>query len=310
MGKRERRGRWVENPEDIGEISDPNFVRLPDTASLFSARASRLSQLADGSHLAPYLSFLAALVTVQHEAAGDLARLPLLDAETLDTRLAASMPPLAPDLLGEAGADAFLSVLDNVLARLDGSSLPVEGAAARARALAMGRAERLALAEMLFTGSYPADQLGEALFVAAALQVFVAGCAAGLSAHRLRPVGDGVCPVCGSAPVASLIVSWPGANHVRYCACSLCQTLWNYVRIKCTSCGSTEKIAYFSSDVVARNAAVETCGVCRCYIKHLHSDDDPAIDPVADDIATFGLDLLIRQDDFRPGGLNPLFISA
>ncbi len=76
-------------------------------------------------------------------------------------------------------------------------------------------------------GSYPVERLAESLFVASALQVLLARRAAALPALRLRPVGDGVCPVCGSAPLASMVVSWPGANRVRYCCCSLCQTMWN-----------------------------------------------------------------------------------
>jgi FdhE protein len=159
-------------------------------------------------------------------------------------------------------------------------------------------------------GTYPADQLAASLFVASGLQVFLAGHAAALPASRLKPVGDGVCPACGSAPVASMVVSWPGANRVRYCCCSLCQTMWNYVRIKCTSCGSTEKIAYYTAEGLPETITVETCGACRCYIKHLHRHRDPELEPVADDIASFGLDLKIREDGFRPGGVNPLSISG
>ncbi len=82
------------------------------------------------------------------------------------------------------------------------------------------------------------------------------------------------------------------------------------MRIKCKSCGSTEKIAYYKAEHLPETIAVETCGMCRCYIKHLHKHLDPQLEPVADDIASFGLDLKIREDGFRPGGVNPLFISV
>ena len=64
----------------------------------------------------------------------------------------------------------------------------------------------------------------------------------------LVPVGDGVCPACGGAPVASVVVGWQGAHGTRFCACSLCATQWHEVRIKCVLCGSTKGIAYQELD--------------------------------------------------------------
>lgn len=34
------------------------------------------------------------------------------------------------------------------------------------------------------------------------------------------------------------------------------------------------------------------------------------LDPVADDIATYALDLLAREDDFRRSSINPLFLTG
>jgi len=36
---------------------------------------------------------------------------------------------------------------------------------------------------------------------------------------------------------------------------------------------------------------------------------DERMDPFADDIASFALDLLDREQSFRRGGINPLFLS-
>ncbi|MBV9653623.1 MAG: formate dehydrogenase accessory protein FdhE [Acetobacteraceae bacterium] len=309
MGKRERGGRWVENPEDIGEVSDPNFVRLPDPRSLFAFRADRMRSLAAGNPLGDYLTFLAALASAQHALATGLPDPPAFAPDLLATRIGAAVPPLAPDLLGDESG-RFNVLLTGLL---DGVELAAAPEAARHACAQVGRMpwpERLQTAEAIFTGSYPAEHLAETVFIASALQVFLASHAAALPANRLKAVGDGVCPACGSAPVASMIVSWPSASRVRYCACSLCQTLWNSVRIKCTSCGSTKQIAYYSSEQLPATVAVETCGVCRCYIKHFGRHQDPALDPVADDIASFGLDVKIREDGFRPGGINPLMISG
>src|SRR5262249_56476613 len=80
--------------------------------------------------------------------------------------------------------------------------------------------------------------------VGAALGVYCAGVVARLDAGSLVSVGDGVCPACGGPPVASMVVGWFGAHGTRFCACATCATLWNYVRIKCTVCGSTKGISY------------------------------------------------------------------
>ena len=133
--------------------------------------------------------------------------------------------------------------------------------------------------------------------------------AAGLDAARLVPVGDGACPVCGGPPVSSLVVGWSGAHGARFCACGLCGTLWNYVRIKCAVCGSTKGIGYEEIEGGAGTIKAETCDSCRSYVKILHQHADPAVDPVADDVATLALDLLVRESGYRRGSVNPFLVG-
>ena len=95
----------------------------------------------------------------------------------------------------------------------------------------------------------------------------------------------------------------------RFCACSLCGTLWNYVRIKCTLCGSTKGIGYQEIEGGPGTVKAETCDSCGCYVKILHQHKDPALDPVADDVATLGLDLLVREGGYRRGSFNPFLIG-
>src|SRR5262249_59552853 len=113
-----------------------------------------------------------------------------------------------------------------------------------------------------------------------------------LDADRLVPVGDGACPVCGGPPVSSMVVGWNNAHGTRFCACGLCGTLWNYVRIKCVVCGDNGKITYQEIEGSDGNVKAETCGACHCYVKILQQHKDPDLDPVADDVATLGLDIL------------------
>ena len=123
------------------------------------------------------------------------------------------------------------------------------------------------------------------------------------------PVGDGACPVCGGPPTASMVVGWLGAHGARYCGCALCGTLWNYVRIKCALCASTEGIAYQEIEGGPGTVKAETCTSCRGYVKILQQHKDPAVDIIADDVASLGLDLLVRETGFQRGGVNPFLLG-
>ena len=169
--------------------------------------------------------------------------------------------------------------------------------------------ERDGMMRNVLADAIPMETLAEHVYVAAALQVHFARLAARLDASTLVPVGDGACPVCGGPPVSSLIVGWHGAHGARFCACSLCGTLWNYVRIKCTLCGSTKGIGYQEIEGGPGTVKAETCDSCRCYVKILHQHKDPALDPIADDVATLGLDLLVREGGYRRGSFNPFLIG-
>lgn len=305
-----RSGRAKEGPARdytrVGQVSEPPFVRLPDPGTVFATRSARLAALAEGNPLAPYLAFLSRLIAVQHAVQAALPPPPILDPARLEQSLANTMPPLSKEALSEG--EGFAQTLEWLIRHAAVPDAPEAAEQARARLHAMPWPERLALAEAILGEAYPAEQLGECLYAAAALQVHLARLATRLDAARLRPVGDGVCPVCGSGPVASMIVGWANADGARYCCCSLCATLWNYVRIKCTACGSTAGISYSLIEEQSKDIAVETCTACRSYIKHLHQHRKADIDPFADDLASFGLDVLVRDEGFRRTAANPLMV--
>lgn len=290
-----------------GGIADPDFVRLPAPDSLFRTRSERLAALAEGHPLGPYLSFLSGIAAIQHRAQETLPP-PLLDQVRVAQRLAHAMPPLAKEDLAESGNLA--EILDWLACHAKVPGAPEAAEQARARLAALSRPDQIALATALFEGIYPAEQLGESLYAAAALQVHLTRLAARLDASGLKPVGDGVCPVCGGPPVASVIVGWAKADRARYCCCTLCGTMWNRVRIKCTSCASTADISYFTIEGQSTDIAVEVCGACRGYIKHFHQDRNVRIEPLADDIASFALDALVQEREFRRSVVNPLMVST
>ena len=49
----------------------------------------------------------------------------------------------------------------------------------------------------------------------------------------------------------------------------------------------------------------ETCEKCRGYVKILNQQKEPDVDPIADDVASLALDLLVREAGFSRGAVNP-----
>jgi FdhE protein len=295
------------DPVPIGVISEPPFARLPDPSTLFQARAERFRELSSQHELAPFLLFLSGISSSQHRSLGGL---PDADIPSDDARERArehGMPPLDR---GHFAADAsFCVTLGHLLQLTTAIDMPDEALSALVRVTEADSAQRLVMARAVLESAIPFEQFAEHLFVASALQVHYSRLASRLDAKKLVPVGDGVCPCCGGGPVASMVVGWTGAQHSRFCVCSLCATQWNYVRIKCTLCASTKGISYREIEGGDGTVWAETCDSCRGYVKILHQHKNPGLDPVADDVASLGLDLLVRRDDYRRGSINPFLLG-
>jgi FdhE protein len=291
----------------IGEFAEPSFVRLPEPVLLFRKRAERMRALAAGHTLAPYLTFLAELTAIQERLATDLSLPRWLPTEQLAGATGTTEPPVAR---GRFPVDeSVVAVADALLAALADVAIPQATRETVERLKAADATMRQAALQRALAEPAPADALAEHALLSAALQVTFSGIAATLRPERLLPLADGGCPVCGSPPLASLVVGWPGARGTRYCACGLCGSLWNYVRIKCTLCSSTQGIAYLGVEGDPGTVKAETCDSCGSYVKILHQHTDPALDPVADDVATLGLDLLVRKAGFRRGAFNPFLVG-
>ncbi len=213
------------------------------------------------------------------------------------------MPPLdrakSIDATFEATLDSLFSLAPEI-------EMPAAAREALDRATRMDVAARNVMIDDILSNATAVERLGERVFFAAALQVHFARLAARLDADRLVPVGDGVCPVCASPPVSSMVVDWRGASNTRFCACSLCATLWHVVRIKCACCASTKGIAYREIEKGPGSGIIraETCESCHSYMKIFEQRKEPSVDPVADDVASLGLDLLVREAGYRRGGVN------
>ncbi|MBV8837970.1 MAG: formate dehydrogenase accessory protein FdhE [Alphaproteobacteria bacterium] len=295
------------DPVPIGEVAAPPFCRLPDPLRLFADRTQRLRVLAHAHDLAPYLRFLSDLTEAQHRIQDELPEPEMPDADARKRAREFGLPPLDRNrFTADAAYDA---TLERLLALAATITMPPVAAAALARVAAADGATREAMMRALLADSVPVETLAEHVFVAAALQVHFARLASRLDADALAPVGEGACPACGGPPVASMVVGWKGAHGTRFCGCALCGTLWNVVRIKCTLCGSTKGITYREVEGAGGIVKAETCEECRGYVKILQQVNQVDVDPIADDVASLGLDLLVREKGYRRGAFNPFLIG-
>jgi len=295
------------DPIPIGEIAEPAFARLPDPGRLFAARAERFRAVAEGHELAPYLRFLAALSDGQSRLQEGLPE-PDMPADEARARARGhAMPPF--DLSGFTTDAALDATLDRLFAWSATIDMPDSARAALARAREADASGRDRMMRAVLACSIPVAALADHVYVAAALQVHFARLSSRLDPAALVPVGAGACPACGSAPVASVIVGDRGAHGARFCSCSLCATGWHAVRITCVLCGSTKGIAYEELAAGPDTVKAETCGACRGYVKILHQHRQLALEPVADDVASLGLDLLLREAGYRRGAVNPYLLG-
>ena len=299
-------------PGMIGGVPTPPLAILPKPARLFAMRADRFAFLAPDSRLGGYLSFLAALCRVQARLAETLPAVTPPDPGIVTRARAAAMPPIDRDALAD---DPMLAqTLDALIAAVREIEMPAPARLALDALAAASAEDRRWLFGNVLDDTIPADSAAPHLFVAAAVQVHLARLAATLDAGALVPIRTGVCPCCGGKPVSSVVTGVMGAEGARYAACAGCQTLWNEVRLTCLACGSTKGIGFravedaTSGDTGAQIKA-ETCDSCNSWVKQMDQHRNPTLDPIADDVASLGLDALMQSGTWRRAGFDPFLIG-
>ena len=200
-------GKPRHDPVPIGEATTPPFAILPQPESLFSQRAERFAFLAKGHDLQPYLYFLAGVCEVQHRALDGLPEPSRPSTEAVALAREHAMPPL--DRYGFTVDPAFDAALDRLLLLCDTIDMPDAAQMALSRLVGADAGTRIALARAALDDAPAVEELGEHVFIAAALQVHFARLASGLDAARLVPVGEGACPACGGCR------RWWWAGRVR-----------------------------------------------------------------------------------------------
>jgi FdhE protein len=293
-------------PEQIAALPPADFALVvPPDRGLFAARAQRLDRLAGGHAMEGYLRFVAAIACAQDAAlaAGGVSRSPLPDERALALAADHGMPPVAVSSWQRdpSWRDALAVIAAHVV------EAPVPDAARKqgTRLQAADPAWLEDQAGRVLTGASVGLDRGAAVFIAAALQVYWVDLAVRLGTERLRENDvKTVCPCCGSPPVASVRRAASEAGR-RYLACSLCGTQWNYPRVTCAHCESDKGLAYYAVETAYPWARAETCTECGTYLKLLMLDKAADLEPVADDLATLGLDLALdEQAKFQRAAVN------
>jgi FdhE protein len=320
--------------ESLDHTSIPRLL-LPQPQSLFVARAARLRQLAQGevtgipvgATLRGYLLLMAALVDAQ---AAVTAALPpdavtLPDAEVMARAHAHHMPaiPISGERL-PLWRSIFSSLLDHLdtLAASEPQLAQLPQVLAELRELDAAALEACADAVL----AQEAEDINplHAPFVAAALQVLWTAQAGRLEATLAPTLETGVlCPACGSHPVASVIRIGGQSQGYRYLQCGICSSEWHMVRVKCSTCESNSQIAYQGLDQAdaeafdvakpvnkandpKKVARAETCEDCRTYRKIFNQEHDYNVEPLADDLASLMLDMLVSEAGYARASGNPL----
>jgi FdhE protein len=174
--------------------------------------------------------------------------------------------------------------------------------------LRVKRAEELdALADAVLALRFNEVEPASAPFVMAALQVVWTDLASRID-QRAVPYLDapGACPVCGVPPVASIVRVGGQFEGYRYVQCGLCSTEWHVVRVKCTNCDSTKGIAYHGIDGGSEALKAESCDECHTYRKIGYQEKDYDFEPLADDLASLTLDLLMNEAGYKRSSPNPM----
>ena len=301
QGEAPPRTGWIGNPQ--GGVAAPAPVVTPDPDRLFARRAARLDALAAGHPMQAWLTFMANLSRAQEAARPVLLGLAGVGPVALSQAVEGGLPPLAA--AGHAREPAWRDGLQRLLAGFDHRHSPDEAQRA-ARALQDRTAPDIeALADAALTDD--PQQAAAQVYVVAALQAYFATQAARLSAASLSLLPErGLCPCCGSTPVAGVVTAAGATPGVRYLHCSLCATAWNHTRAICVYCGGSRSLSLKGVEGDAGLAKAETCGECGSYLKMFYEAKDPEVEPLADDLATLGLDLLLGEEGSFRRPRNPL----
>lgn len=295
-------GRILEPGQIEAPVGEIRFLFLPGR-DLFSHRAERFRHLSKGHTLGEYLTFLALLADAQQKALNQFPAVPLPAAAEQALCREHGMPLLGA--LSWSRNPAWRRGLAMILQQMSEDPLPVAARETVTHLMAMGETGLEDMAGRILAGDLAGISPQELPFVAAALQVYWVRMASALGEHAVtRLEQGGVCPVCGSSPVAGIVRASGKERGLRYLSCSLCASQWHMVRITCSSCESTHGIDYYVLEGSNGAVKAEGCDDCNSYLKLLYLEKESRMEAMADDLASLALDMLMAKAGKARGGPN------
>lgn len=296
-----------------GEIESLDHTRIPRfrepvRASVFADRAARFRQLATDHPAAAYLSLMAQLVDGQHQALKNCS-VPSASEQQISLAQSHGMPPL--QAIGWNRDPQWREILSALLEHMAGlADVPESAKAVVATLQEKMSADPAAIeaqADAILAERDTDVDSATAPFIMAALQVYWTSLAIDFDIANLPVVNPfGVCPMCGSLPVSSVVHVGGQADGCRYLCCSLCSIEWHLVRVTCSHCEATKSIAYHTIEDGPEGIKAESCDECHSYRKIFYQEKDFHVDPVADDLASLTLDMLMGEEGYSRTSGNPL----
>jgi FdhE protein len=277
---------------------------FPDPSRVFLDRSLRFSALAEGHSLAGWLSFLGCLTRAQHELLQEYPSLLLPDEAAAASAQKLRLPPVPA--LSWPRDPSWRRAL-KVLLREIAPHAPPPARETLERLVTMEDATLEACADRVLAAKFDGEAAEFLPFVAAALQVHWTALAARIDGARVGPpIVPGVCPCCGFLPVAAIVRVDGEIPGSRYLHCGLCNTEWPVPRVTCAACSDGNGIAYYHIEGSDGSIHAETCDACNSYLKIIYRKKSPSADPVADDLATLALTLLVEEAGYDHMNANLL----
>lgn len=283
---------------------------LAPAKNIFEERSVRFQELAqnESSEWKLYLELLGNLSAAQQRVS---EKHPLFNVPALYQ----GQTVLPQATLGEVPVE-FYGILTDLLAEINGNTThTVQAEIGKLAALSREEAEALAKRILLQTDT-DADRTA-VIWVQAALQIIWTAWAIQLTEDHVPPVEERVnCPCCGTEAVGSVVLVKGDFNGHRYMHCPLCNSRWNALRAQCPTCGASSGMHIQEIDTEAmpgltpalQGARAESCEVCHSYRKLYRLDKQQYADPVADDLASLALDILVGEAGYQRGGANPFLL--
>ncbi|OOF81735.1 formate dehydrogenase accessory protein FdhE [Rodentibacter ratti] len=277
-------------------------ILFANPKNLYQRRAKRLRELAKEHPLADYLLFAADVVESQ---------LNTLEKNPLEKQNLEQLNGVKPlnaktfkrnsiwrEYLSEILNETKLKANEQVLATIESLEKT-------------GTAELEQMADHLLAEEFNLVSSDKAVFIWAALSLYWLQLAQQIphSSRMENTENIHYCPVCGSAPVSSMI-HIGSSQGLRYLHCALCESEWNLVRAQCTNCNGHDKLEMWSLNEELALIRAETCGSCESYLKMMFQEKDPNVEALADDLASIFLDVEMEEKGFSRSGLNPFLFPA